>query len=244
MKDNFSAHAAAYATYRPHYPKKMIQYIMSFVPEKHAALDLATGNGQVAVALAPYFDTVYATDISAKQLENAPAVSNIYYSVGSAEQTGFENNSFDLITVAQAVHWFNFDSLYKEVERVLKPNGLFAILGYGLLQTNPDADVLIWKLYRTILGKYWDAERHYIDENYTTIPFPLHEIESEKFYNRFTWTFDQLIGYLNTWSAVQHYIKTQGENPIDSIKDELKVVWEASDKQVTFPLLLRLGRFE
>lgn len=244
MKDNFSTQAVAYATYRPHYPQEMIQYIMSFVAEQHTALDLATGNGQVAKALAPYFDKVYATDISAKQLENAQAADAIYYSVGSAEETGFENNTFDLVTVAQAVHWFKFDTFYKEVARILKPNGLFAILGYGLLKTNPDADALIWRLYRDVLVAYWDAERHYIDENYATIPFPLQEIETEKFYNRFNWTFEQLIGYFNTWSAMQHYIKEHGKNPVDSIKEELKVVWEVSDKQVTFPLLLRLGRFE
>lgn len=244
MKDNFSAQAAAYATYRPHYPKEMIQYIMSFVAKKHTALDLATGNGQVAAALATYFDAVYATDISVKQIENAQIAGNIYYSVGSAEETGFKNNSFDLVTVAQAVHWFKFDAFYKEVERILKPDGLFAILGYSLLQTNAVADAVIWRFYQDILGEYWDAERHYIDEHYTTIPFPLHEIETEKFYNHFTWTFEQLIGYFNTWSAVQHYIKERGENPVDQIKDELKKVWEASDKQVTFPLLLRLGRFK
>jgi len=243
MKDNFSVQAAAYAAYRPHYPAEMIKYILSFVSSKDAALDLATGNGQVAAALAPFFNKVYATDISAKQLDNAKKEHNIYYSVGRAEDTGFQDEAFDLITVAQAVHWFEFDAFYREIKRILKPDGLFAILGYGLLQTNEAADAVIWRLYRDILGNYWDAERHYIDENYTTIPFPLQELEAKSFNNKFTWTFEQLIGYFNTWSAVQHYIKEHGNNPIDLIKDELKAVWQASEQQVNFPLLLRMGRF-
>lgn len=243
MKDNFSAQAAGYATYRPHYPPEMIQYILSYTAGRQKALDLATGNGQVAAAIAPYFSEVYATDISAKQLENAKKAHNIYYSVGSAEDTGFKNQSFDLITVAQAIHWFSFDVFYPELRRILKPDGLFAVLGYGLLSTNPAANAIIQHLYKDILGTYWDAERHYVDENYTTIPFPLQEIATEKFYNHFTWSFEQLIGYFNTWSAVQHYIKEQGKNPVDSIQQELRAVWQASDKQVIFPLLLRLGRF-
>ncbi|MFP9098294.1 class I SAM-dependent methyltransferase [Flavobacterium sp. RHBU_24] len=242
-KDNFSGHAADYANYRPYYPAEMIQYIASFVKDKSKALDVATGNGQVAVAMASFFKEVYATDISVNQLQNAKTAPNIYYSVGRAEVTGFATGTFDLVTVAQAIHWFDFGAFYTEVRRILKPDGVFAVLGYGLLYTNWEADKIIHSLYKEVLGDYWDAERHYIDENYETIPFPLKEIEVKKFMNSFTWTFEQLIGYLNTWSAVHHYIKEKGQNPIDIIKDELYSVWQASDKQVNFPLLLRLGRF-
>jgi ubiquinone/menaquinone biosynthesis C-methylase UbiE len=242
-KDNFSGHAADYANYRPYYPAEMIQYIVSFVNDKSTALDVATGNGQVAVALAPFFKEVYATDISAKQLENAKTAPNIYYSVNRAEATGFEADAFDLITVAQAIHWFNFGAFYTEARRMLKPDGVLAVLGYGLLYTNKEADTIIRSLYKDVLGTYWDAERRYIDEHYETIPFPLQEIEVKKFMNSFTWTFEQLLGYLNTWSAVHHYIKEKDQNPVDIIKDELYSAWQASDKQVNFPLLLRLGKF-
>lgn len=243
-KDNFSAQAAGYANFRPHYPAEMIQYIVSFITNKDTALDLATGNGQVAAALAPHFNKVYATDISAKQLENAKTAPNIYYSVGRAEATGFADDSFDLVTVAQAVHWFDFDVFYTEVKRILKPGGVLAILGYGLFSSNPDADKLIRHFYSDIVGPYWDPERRYLDENYETIPFPLKEIEAKTFANSFIWTFDQLVGYLNTWSAVQHYINKNGKNPVDLIKDDLYTVWEAGDKRVYSPLLLRMGRFE
>jgi len=242
MKDNFSAQAKQYAQYRPYYPIEMIDYILSFVNNKNVALDVATGNGQVAAALAPHFETVYATDISEKQIENAATAPNIYYSISRAEQTTFADNEFDLITVAQAIHWFNFDDFYTEVRRIIKPGGIFAVLGYGLFSTNNESDKIIVHFYKDIIGPYWDAERKYLDDNYTTIPFPFNEIQVKQFINNFTWTFDQLVGYLNTWSAVQHYKNKNGTNPVDIIYKELQSSWEASTKQVTFPLLLRLGK--
>lgn len=241
MKDNFSVQAEDYSKFRPHYPPEMLEYIVSFVKNRDCALDVATGNGQVAAALAGYFKKVYATDISAKQLENAIKKDTIIYKQESAEHTGFANGMFDLITVAQAIHWFDFDAFYKEVSRILKPGGVIAIMGYGLLTTNTEADRVIQQFYKDIIGPYWDPERRHIDEEYKTIPFPFEETKAKSFTNRFTWTFEQLMGYLSTWSAVQHYIKDNNTDPLEIIKGELKDVWEKSDRQVVFPLLLRIG---
>ena len=241
MKDNFSKQSSAYAQFRPHYPDDMLSYIVSFARNKTVALDIATGNGQVAVKLAKHFQEVFATDISAKQLENAPTVANIVYKLESAEHTNFKEAEFDLITVAQAVHWFQFDIFYKEIYRILKPNGVFAVMGYGLFSTNSDSDKILMEYYHNIVGSYWDSERKYLDENYQTIPFPFDEIETKKFSNTFEWTFEQLIGYLGTWSATQHYKDKNLQNPIDLIYKDLKISWEKGDKQVHFPLLLRMG---
>lgn len=242
MKDLFSTQSKIYARFRPSYPPEMIEYIVSFVQDKQIALDVATGNGQVAVALSKYFDKVYATDISEKQLENAQQADNITYQKSKAEETDFDDNQFDLITVAQAIHWFDFDAFYKEAKRILKLEGIFAVVGYGLFQTNKHSQKILDRFYYESVGSYWDPERSYLDENYETIPFPFAEIETEKFTNRFTWTFEQLTGYLETWSAVQHYIKQKGVNPLDVISEELKESWEQGDRKVVFPLLLRLGK--
>ena len=126
MKDNFSKQASEYSKFRPQYPDKLIDYLVSFVKNKSVALDIATGNGQVAQKLSRFFETVYAIDISQNQLDNAIPSDNIIYKVAAAENTFFKNQEFDLITVAQAVHWFDFDSFYKEIYRILKPNGIFA----------------------------------------------------------------------------------------------------------------------
>lgn len=242
MKDNFSKQAADYSKFRPQYPEEMIQYIISFVEDKSTALDLATGNGQAAHKISAYFKNVFATDISQKQLDNAIQAENIIYREESAEKTSFENSQFDLIVVAQAVHWFDFELFYKEIYRILKPEGIFAVMGYGLFYTNPDSDKILRHFYYDIVGSYWDAERRYLDENYETIPFPFDEIPAKKFFNEFTWDFETLIGYLQTWSSVQHYISKNNQNPVDLIYDELKLSWENNDKKVTFPLLLRIGR--
>lgn len=244
MKDNFSKQASGYSKYRPHYPDEMIDYILSFVKNKTTALDIATGNGQVASKLSSSFQTVYATDISEKQLEHAIQKSNIVYKKESAEKTSFQNQEFDLITVAQAVHWFDFESFYKEIHRILKREGVFVILGYGLFSTNKKSDAIISNYYHSIIGKYWDEERKYIDERYQTVPFPLEELQVKQFENNFVWTFEELIGYIETWSATQHYIAKNKSNPIDLIYDDLKKSWETSDKKVTFPLLLRIGKMK
>jgi SAM-dependent methyltransferase len=242
LKDNFSTQAKSYAKFRPDYSEEIIGYIVSFIKNKASALDVATGNGQVAAKLARHFTQVYATDISASQLENATPADNIIYKQEKAEQTSFGENQFDLITVAQAIHWFDFDAFYKEVYRILKPNGVIAVLGYGQFSTNPASDRIINHLHWDILGIYWDPERKYVDDSYETIPFPFDEIEAAGFLETFTWTFEHLLGYIDSWSATQHYIKKNGSNPVDLIRDELKDSWEDSDKKVTFPLLLRLGK--
>lgn len=244
MKDHFSKQSSAYAKFRPHYPDAMIDYIVSLVKNRENALDVATGNGQVAQKLSAHFQTVFATDISVRQLENAQPLPNVIYKVAPAEKTSFADAQFDLITVAQAVHWFSFDDFYREIYRILRPDGIFAVMGYALFSTHPESDQILMDYYHRIVGPYWDAERKYIDQQYQTIPFPFDEIATPKFQNRFTWTFEQLTGYLETWSATQHYKNANGCNPVDLIREPLKKTWEAGDKQVFFPLLLRIGKIK
>jgi ubiquinone/menaquinone biosynthesis C-methylase UbiE len=244
MKDNFSKQASEYSKYRPHYPNEMIDYLISFVKNKSKALDIATGNGQIAHKLSASFESVYGIDISQNQLDNAIPASNLEYKLEPAEKTSFDNQTFDLITVAQAIHWFDFDLFYKEIFRILKPDGIFAVLGYGLFSTNAESDVIIRNYYYNIIGPYWDEERKYLDAKYTTIPFPFDEITTDSFENHFTWSFEELIGYLETWSATQHYILKNNSNPLDLIREELKISWQKNDKKVTFPLLFRIGKLK
>jgi len=245
MKDNFSTQAAEYAIYRPTYPIELYDFLFKLVAHKHAAWDCATGNGQVASILAQHFQHVYATDISEKQLSQALPLPNVVYQVESSDQVNVTDQSFDLITVAQAIHWFNFDAFYSEVKRTLKPNGIIAVIGYGLMSIDKKVDQVIHKLYETILGKYWDSERRYIEEGYKTIPFPFEEIVAPHFQIKTTWNFNQLIGYLNTWSSLQHYKRANDRNPLEYVLTELKEAWgDDAEKDVRFPVLLRVGSKE
>jgi len=243
MKDNFSLQAAEYKIYRPTYPQELYDYLFTLVKEYDSAWDCATGNGQVASILAQKFQKVYATDISEKQLQQALKLPNVIYNVESSDKANVPDDSFDLITVAQAIHWFNFDTFYSEVKRTLKPDGVLAVIGYGLMFIDKHVDRVIYKLYENMLGKYWDSERRYIEEGYKTIPFPFQERSAPHFQIKTSWSFNQMIGYLNTWSALQHYKKANDRNPLEYLFTELKEAWgNDAVKDVHFPILLRIGK--
>lgn len=243
MKDNFSKQAETYSQFRPTYPNDFISRITSFVEQKEIAWDCGTGNGQVATMLSNPFQNVVATDISQNQLSHAPKLPNIEYKLEPAESTSIENNSVDLITVAQAIHWFNFDSFFKEANRVLKKNGVIAIFGYPLFTTGTSIDKIISYLYHEVLDTFWDPERKYIEEEYSAIPFPFSKIELPETYMKYDWTFDQMIGYLRSWSAVQHYISETKKDPIENIRGELKQHWpDVNTIPVSIKIINKVGR--
>ena len=243
MKDNFSKQSNLYSRFRPGYPQELYDFLIGLIADKKAAWDCGTGNGQVAVNLSTYFDEVFATDLSAAQIANAIKRENIFYSVENAEKTLFPTNKFDLITVAQAIHWFDFDSFYTEAIRTLKDKGIIAVFGYHLFRINKKIDVLTDKFYQETTGPYWDKERKFIDERYSTIPFPFKEISTPLFATNYYWTYEQVIGFLNTWSAVQHFIRRNNENPVKKFSEELKVAWgNAAKRRITFPIFMRAGK--
>lgn len=243
MKDNFSTGSDQYALYRPGYPAAMFEYLLSLVTPRERAWDCGTGNGQVAVVLAGSFDRVDATDISASQLHSAALHERVAYSVQPAEKTSFPDEAFDLITVAQAIHWFDFDAFYREVNRTIRPGGVLAVIGYNLPRLSPAVDAVLDHFYRDVVGPYWDRERRYIDEEYRTLPFPYPQIEAPAFAIEVEWNFDHLTGYIGTWSAVKHYIKAKGEDPVAAVRAELQKNWGVDPvKKARFPVLLRVAR--
>lgn len=245
MKDNFSTQSTGYARFRPGYPPQLLEYICMQCKNFESAWDCATGNGQIAAALADRFWQVEATDISENQLKNAIWKQNTRYHLAPAEAALFLPESFDLITVGQATHWFDLEKFYAEVHRVLRPGGVLALIGYNLLKIDAETETLIEHLYNGVLGdRYWDPERRLVETEYRTIPFPFEEMNFPVMASEYEWTVDQLLGYLNTWSAVQHFIRTNGVSPIsDAFVRDLKEVWpEGVVKQVRFPIFGRLGR--
>ena len=244
MKDNFSKQSVGYAQYRPVYPQQLYDFILSNVTNKQTAWDCGTGNGQAAKELAKVFDKVYATDISQKQIENAVKGNNIFYSVQQAEQTSFPDNSFDLITVAQALHWFRFDDFYKEIKRVAKPAAVFAAWTYSLLRISKEIDMRIEDHHFNTLENYWDAERKYVDEEYRNIPFPFTKINTPFFSIEYEWTTEELEGYLNTWSGLQKFIAANQYNPVDELMIRIKSFWEQEKMKISFPIHLLMGRVE
>ena len=242
MKDLFSEQSAGYAAFRPVYPTSLYDFIYSLVPSTESAWDCGTGNGQVARQLAEHFNEVYATDISEKQLSVAVQKPNIRYSCQPAESTNFSQAQFDLIVVAQAIHWFDFEKFYAEVRRTIKPEGVLAVVGYGVLNTNGKLNDIVDHFYRTTIGSFWDPERKHIDEHYKNIPFPFEEIKTPVLSMRYEWSLDHLLGYLSTWSAVQHYKKANGHDPVQLIANDVKANWgDAPLRAFEFPVISRVA---
>lgn len=244
IKDNFSVGSADYATFRPESPAELYNFLLAHVADKNAAWDVGTGNGQVAAVLADHFNSVYATDISAKQLANAIHKPNITYKEERAEHSSLADNTINLITVAQAFHWFDFDAFYTEVHRVSKPGALLAIWTYNLLSIDKGAiDDIINDFYFNTVGSYWDTERKYVDEGYQNVDIPFEEIETPVFPMRKQWNFRQFLGYINTWSSVGHYKRKENADPVILLEERLKAHWQPDEvKNIDFPVFMRLFR--
>lgn len=241
MKDRFSTRVDLYKNFRPGYPPQILEMFSKLLSADSFVLDCGTGNGQLAILLATYFKQIIAIDVSENQILSATKHPSISYRVASAEKTGLADQSVDLITVAQAVHWFNFNQFYKEVKRILKPNGFIAIVGYGLLQVESPVKPVLDQIYYHVLKNFWDPERKYIDEEYKTIPFPFDEKTVPTFSISYQWTVEQFIGYLCTWSACKLYESKNGLNPVEELSAQIRMCWGTGKRQVTFPTLLRLG---
>lgn len=242
-KDNFSTQASLYARFRPDYPQELYDFLLNHTTGRDLALDCATGNGQAAVVLARHFKKVIGIDISENQLLNAPKVENLEYRIGNVEDSQLPPGSFDLITVATAIHWFKFDPFFKEVTRISKPNAIFACWAYRLLRTNSEElNNIIDDLYSRVLKGYWDAERIHVENEYRSIPFPFKEIPNPGFVTKLIYHEQDLLGLFNTWSAVQHFIRKNGRNPVDALKPALdKVFSNSKTVEARFEIFMRAG---
>jgi SAM-dependent methyltransferase len=246
FKDHFSVQAADYAKFRPTYPDELFAFLARVAPAHHLAWDCATGNGQAAAALAARFDRVIATDASARQIANAKPAQGIEYRMARADESGIEAASVDLVTVAQALHWFDLNTFYAEAKRVLRPGGVLAVWGYNLLQIAPDIDTIVNRFYDEIVGPFWPPERRLIENGYEHLPFPFQELDAPRFEMTTRWSLDQLLGYLWTWSATQRFMAAKKIDPIALIASDLQAAWgpNQTERKVVWPLTLRIGRAE
>jgi SAM-dependent methyltransferase len=244
FKDHFSGGAAEYTRYRPTYPPGLFAWLSGLNDRHYLAWDCGCGNGQAAIGLAPYYDRVTATDPSRQQIENAIPHERVGYRVAPAEDSGLDPSSIDMVVVAQALHWFDFERFYAEVCRVAAPGGVLAAISYGEVRISGAPDLVVSRFYHDLVGPFWPPERHYVDEHYTTIPFPFVEIDAPSFEMAMEWDLVQLAGYLGTWSAVKEYKRLQGVNPLELIAEELAAAWgdPVRVRRISWPLALRVGR--
>lgn len=244
-QDHFSQVASDYAAFRPHYPEALIQWLASVAPRRELACDVGTGNGQSAVALAAHFSRVVASDLSAEQIENAIPHPRVEYRVAPAHTIDATDDSVDLVTVAQALHWFDTDKFFAEVNRVLVPAGVIAAWTYGVVQAEKSGpNRLLYEFYYDEIRPWWPENRQLVEDGYQSIPFPFAALSPPPFEMKVSWNIPELTGYIGTWSAVSRYRKATGDDPIPSLARRLGDSWgnPLDRMEIRWPLRVLAGR--
>jgi SAM-dependent methyltransferase len=244
FKDHFSRLAASYASFRPRYPAALFDYLVQTCRRHELAWDCACGSGQATLDLAERFDAVLATDASAAQLAAAPAHANVRYRLAPAAQSGLESACVDIVTVAQALHWFDLEPFYAEVDRVLRPAGVLAAWTYGVPHVAGERiDRLMQEYYWETLKTYWPPERRLVESGYRTLPFVFGELDPPAFEMHEDWSLRELMGYVRSWSATGRYVELNAVDPAVALEESVAGVWGEPDerRQISWPLSLRIG---
>jgi SAM-dependent methyltransferase len=244
FKDHFSTRSADYVAYRPIYPIAVADYLASLCASPNVALDVGCGTGQLSILLAEHFAQVIATDASARQIESAGPHARVEYRVAPAERSGLPDASVDLVTAAQAAHWFDLPAFYAEVRRIGRPGGILALITYGVVQADPEIDPVVGHFYKDVVGPYWPPERRHVENGYRDFDFPFQEFAAPPLAIEVSWRATDLIGYADTWSAVRAAEKALGREPIESFQRDLLKAWGDPEqlRTIRFPLSFRIGR--
>ena len=244
FKDHFSAAARQYATFRPTYPVELAAYLASLPARADLAWDSGCGSGQLSGLLAQHFHRVEATDASAEQLAGAERHPTITYRQARAETSRLPDSCVDLAVSAQAAHWYDLNAYYREVRRVGRNGAVIALVAYGRSILDDEIAPVINHFYDDVAGPFWPPERMIVEARYRTLPFPFDEITTPEFDMTADWSLAQLLGYIDTWSAVRGLEKVHGRGPFEDFGRELATVWgdPARLRRVGWPLTLRAGR--
>ena len=241
----FATVAREYATFRPGYPSELFAWLARISPSREAVWDCGCGSGQASVALAEHFAVVHATDVAPEQIAAAKPDPRVRYSVAPAEHSGLPADSVDLVTVAQALHWFDVNAFYAEARRVARPGAMLAVWNYPRPQfQDAELDRRFFAFYSDVVGPYWPPERRHIEAGYRTLPFPFEEIEAPEFGLELDWSLEQVTGYVRSWSATARYRKALQADPVPQLRDSLAAAWPGTGASVPIrmPLVLRVGR--
>ena len=243
FRDHFAFAASSYASFRPRYPAALFAWLTSQTRGHERAWDCGTGSGQAAVGLAAHYGAVVASDPSLSQLSSAEHARGVEYVAMSAEASALRAESVDLVTVAQALHWFDREGFFAEVDRVLRPGGVLAVWSYGLLTIEPAIDARLHHFYSDTVGPYWPSERALVDTGYAGIALPYPELVTPRVAMEASWTMAEVLGFLSTWSAVGRYRMVERADPIHELSNDLASVWGPKERrQVRWPLTLRAAR--
>lgn len=240
-QDHFSAIAQQYAKARISYPAELYEFLCASCSKHDLAWDCATGSGQAAIGLAQFYSRVVATDISEKLLALAPLHPRISYRAAPAEGSGFDSNSVDLITVAQALHWFDLDRFWVEVKRVLRAEGVLAYWGYLWPVVSPSVDRVLGE-FRAVIADSWPERSSILHKGYSAVKAQLNEIQCPMLEASAEWLLDDYLNHLRSWSATRYYRDQTGDDVVARFRAAFSHAWKGDCLQVSWPLLLKAYR--
>lgn len=244
FKDHFSTQASGYAKARPTYPTALFAELARLAPGRALAWDAGSGNGQAALGLGDLFEQVVATEPSRAQLTEAAPHPRVRYHQSAEKAPMLADASVDLLTVAQAAHWFDRPAYYAEVRRVARPGAIVALWTYALCAITPEVDAQVYRFYDEVVGPYWPPERIHCLNGYRDFDFPFSELPFPALTMELEWHLDEFTDYIATWSAVARYRKEEGRDPIPELRAALLPRWgePAVRRRVFWPLAGRVGR--
>jgi len=236
--------ASLYEQYRPSFPATIFRLLAEKAPSRRRALDCATGTGKAARELRCNFQQVIAFDHDLEMLRSRIPSPSVSYVNTRAERCGFQNGSFDVIFVGQALHWFASDAYYSEVKRLLAAQGLFAAACYQRPRISSEVDPVVSHLFNEILDGYWHPAVHHLQNAYADLPFPFRSIPAPSYKIVAHWNMSDIFGFLNTWSAVLAYRNGNGSDPLKIIEADMHTAWGNPDRVrwVEWPVHLLMGK--
>ena len=221
--------AQSYSKYRPTYPQTLWNKIFDFA-EKHGtdskmALDLACGTGLSTFGLCGHYQRTVGVDISKAQLEyakeelnNQPETNNnVEFILSTASRIPIKDESADLVTCATAWHWLDPNTVFPEVDRVLKSPGTLAVYSYCAPKLlHEECNDIFQKVMNTCTwqeGPYGNVftvcNSHYQE---VRLPYPIserHEMEM-----RTTLSLDDIEGFILSLDSYQTYCRDHPNNTL------------------------------
>lgn len=241
----FGIDSSGYRAARPTYPRAVFAWLAQLAPSLDRAWDCATGNGQAAVALAEHFARVDATDASAEQLAHAAPHPRVHYAVAPADRSGLPDGAIDLVTIAQAMHWFADDAFFAEVARVARPGGVIAAIGYGFLRVGDAIDRAVEQHVLDPVAPYWAPQARLLWNGYRDVRWPFTDVPDLPVFDmHHVWTLEQLIAYFKTWSAWKLYVEAHGADVEAQARTAIGAAWgdASTPRTVTLDFVLRVAR--
>ncbi|MFD2177915.1 class I SAM-dependent methyltransferase [Veronia pacifica] len=224
-KERFTEKVADYVRFRPDYPEDVIDILAHYADKKSQVADVGSGTGIFSKQLLESGYCVYGVepnDNMRQAAEDALSDDVSFTSLnGSAESTGLDAASVNMITAAQSFHWFNNIATKEEFRRILTHDGVVAIIW-----NKRDLRSLFHREYDQLLKRY---AVDYLKVTHLSIT----DQEVEAFFDHFEkkhvcphrqmMNFEQLVGRLRSSS----YCPPQGSGEYQILVDQLEKLFNS-----------------